>query len=102
MTKKLLQDVVKKQNTVHIKKEIPSFDSKGGEIHKIKNHFSEKEKTKKEEDRLKEIDFLYARRNQGFINDPNKKNSSFSMWIIAFFAIIFLFFAVSFVFSSER
>ncbi len=102
MTKKLLQDVVKKQNTAHIKKEIPSFDSKGGEIHKIKNHFSEKEKTKKEEDRLKEIDFLYARKNQGFINDPNKKNSSFSMWIIAFFAIIFLFFAVSFVFSSVK
>jgi hypothetical protein len=102
MTKKLLQDVVKKQNTMHPKKEIHSFDSKGSEIHKIKNHSSEKEKIKREEDRLKEIDFLYARRNQGFINDPNKKSSNFSMWIVAFFAVIFLFFSISFVFSSVK
>lgn len=102
MPKKLLQDVVKKQNTINTKKEIHSFDSRGSEIHKIKNHSSEKEKIKKEEDRLKEIDFLYARRNQGFINDPNKKNSNFSMWIVAFFAVLFLFFAISFVFSSVK
>jgi hypothetical protein len=97
--KKLLQDVVKKNNLNQNKHSSVVFKKEEKETISGNPSLKNINESKKENNRLKEIDFLYARKNQGY---KNTKNTNYGMWTLAFFAVLFLLFSFSFVFSSVK